>query len=206
MNIHYKQSQFELFPGEVGGPKTTERFRFLFSSVTLPAENIVVLGIFIIMMVIFFFSLGVERGKKLSILEQNRMVKETVGALPVVQSGSPSSVATTNLKTPVSVGNSSFKGTDTKVIPIDPSVQEDALEDVPEIVRNFYTIQVASFKGPVYAQKEADSLKKMGHEAFILNKGKYVILCVGKFPEELKAKSILSQMKKKYKDCLIRRL
>jgi hypothetical protein len=69
-----------------------------------------------------------------------------------------------------------------------------------------YTIQVASFKGSSYAKKEAELLNKRGFKAFVLNKGKYTILCVGRFPDKERAQPLLSELRKKYKSCYIRRL
>ena len=69
-----------------------------------------------------------------------------------------------------------------------------------------YTIQVASFKTDSYAQKEIKLLRKRGYEAVTLNKGEYVILCVGNFSDKEKAQSLLSELKRYYKDCSIRRL
>lgn len=69
-----------------------------------------------------------------------------------------------------------------------------------------YTIQVASFKGSSHARQEADLLNKKGFKAFTLNKGKYVILCVGNFPNNESAQPLLSELSKYYKSCYIRRL
>ncbi|MEW6101795.1 MAG: SPOR domain-containing protein [Candidatus Omnitrophota bacterium] len=69
-----------------------------------------------------------------------------------------------------------------------------------------YTIQLASYKTHSFAQKEANKLKKNGHLPLILSKGQYVILCVGNFPDRNSAQSLLSELKKQYQGCYIRRL
>lgn len=69
-----------------------------------------------------------------------------------------------------------------------------------------YTIQVASFSSKTYAQQEADTLKKKGVSAIIKPSGKYVALCVGNFSDKETAKGALSQLKKQYSGCYIRRL
>lgn len=69
-----------------------------------------------------------------------------------------------------------------------------------------YTIQLASFKGSSYAKQEAGNLNKKGFKAFTLKKGKYVILCVGNFPNKEKAQPLLMELSKYYKSCYIRRL
>ena len=75
-----------------------------------------------------------------------------------------------------------------------------------EIIDLAYTVQVASFQKDEYAQKEAMTLKKKGYDIFVVAKGKYSIVCVGKFSRRDEAKVILSRLKKTYKDCMVRRL
>ncbi|MDP2904963.1 MAG: SPOR domain-containing protein [Candidatus Omnitrophota bacterium] len=69
-----------------------------------------------------------------------------------------------------------------------------------------YTIQLASFNNRSNAQKELTALKKKGFSALILSRGKYVVLCVGSFSSEAKAQGLLSEFKKRYKTCYVRRL
>lgn len=69
-----------------------------------------------------------------------------------------------------------------------------------------YAIQVASYETRVYAQKEAEVLKKKGLSPSVLSKGRFVVLYVGNFPDEKSAKSVLTELKKQYRDCFIRRL
>ena len=63
MQLNYKQSQFELFPGVLAGSERVNKPRFLISSLTLSMENIVILGIVILMTIILSFTAGVEKGK-----------------------------------------------------------------------------------------------------------------------------------------------
>ena len=69
-----------------------------------------------------------------------------------------------------------------------------------------YTIQVASYKTKSYAQKEAQSLKSKGLSPLVFSKGSFVIVCVGNFNNKETAQSMLSELKKRYQDCCIRRL
>ena len=69
-----------------------------------------------------------------------------------------------------------------------------------------YTIQVASFKTDLNANKEADSLKGKGFETSVLRKGSYSIVCVGKFQRKEEAKQFSRKLRNRYKDCLVRRL
>jgi len=69
-----------------------------------------------------------------------------------------------------------------------------------------YTVQVASFRTKTNAEKEMEGLKKKGFSALIVSKGEYMIVCVGSFSDKETAKSLLSQLRQKYRDCYIRRL
>jgi cell division septation protein DedD len=69
-----------------------------------------------------------------------------------------------------------------------------------------YTVQVASYKNRQAAQKEIEILKKRGMKPLILYKGKYLVVCVGSFPDRKAAQSLLWELKKRYGDCIVRRL
>ncbi|MCM8779704.1 MAG: SPOR domain-containing protein, partial [Candidatus Omnitrophica bacterium] len=69
-----------------------------------------------------------------------------------------------------------------------------------------YTIQVASFKFKNEALKEMESLKRRGFNSIILNKGTFLIVCVGKYSDKEKAISVLQKLKKNYQDSFVRRL
>ncbi len=71
-----------------------------------------------------------------------------------------------------------------------------------------YTVQVASYKNNVAAQKEAQRLRKSGLESLVLAKGEYSVVCIGSFTEKNKAQEVLLKLKTKnqYQDCLLRRL
>lgn len=69
-----------------------------------------------------------------------------------------------------------------------------------------YVIQLASYQGKSYAEKEAQKLSKKGFTPLILSKGRYNILCIGNFDSKTKAQSVLTKLKKQYRDSFIRRL
>ena len=88
-----------------------------------------------------------------------------------------------------------------RVIEIQPPREKTDEQD------SLFTIQVASFKLKKSAQIEADRLIKSGIEdAFVLPKGSYSIVCVGKFSLMAEAKRFSNRLKKRYNDCLVRRL
>jgi len=106
---------------------------------------------------------------------------------------------------------------DSKQLAVKPQVKLPLSAGQKEIIENkvlapiqggagSYTIQIASYQNNTYAQKEAGALKMKGFSPLIVNKGKYIIVCVGNFSNQTTAKSLLSQLKKRYQDCYIRRL
>ncbi len=69
-----------------------------------------------------------------------------------------------------------------------------------------YTIQLVTFQSNKLAQKEAEALRKKGLSPLVISRGNYVIVCVGSFSNKDTARSLLSNLKKRYRDCFIRRL
>ena len=192
MNINYKQTQFELFPGASREAQDSEKPKFFFSSITLTLENIIVLTVLLFMGIIVSFSFGVEKGKRVvlaksDILSQGHEVK--LEALKVLEIPAEEST--------VVVAKQAENFVEKRV------TESSILKGLPE---NFYTVQVASFKTRKYAEKEALNLKKKGYEIFIVQKGSYLVVCAGKFFEHDEAEGFSTKLKNKYKDCLVRRL
>jgi cell division septation protein DedD len=69
-----------------------------------------------------------------------------------------------------------------------------------------FTIQIASYKQKSSAQKEATQLKKKGLPTTVIPLNGYSVICIGSFSDKEKAKSLLTEIKKQYRDCFIRRL
>lgn len=69
-----------------------------------------------------------------------------------------------------------------------------------------YTIQVASILRVENVKKELSRLENNGYSAFWLVKGKYTVICVGKFAAKGHAQDSLAKLKNKYPDCQVRKL
>ncbi len=69
-----------------------------------------------------------------------------------------------------------------------------------------YTVQLASFDNHTHAQAETATLKKKGYAPLVMVKGKFVIVCVGSFPDKKAAEAFQTKLKKQYPDSIIRRL
>lgn len=126
---------------------------------------------------IIAFSLGIERGKRGAVLSGHTPPAGIQPPLDIKEASSP------------------------KYRSEEPLIRKHAVIDAQG-----YTIQVASYKVRPLAQKEAQALKKKGYSSLLLAKNGYTILCVGNFSEREKAMPLLSELKKHYRDCLIRRL
>ncbi len=218
MNIHFgNQSQFELFPKTTGDTIENVAPRFIFSRVILSFENLVVVFVFIIVSLIIAFSVGVERGRHNLMMARSM----TLSAIPATNLSAPvvnSTVATAasatlpmsrTLTPPVRTvsvvpGTAEAARVLPQTVPVLPVVAKTGPSE--KVVDKGYTVQVASYKNKSDAQGEADALRKGGLDSLVMAKGKYSIVCVGRFGSQDEAKGMANKLKKRYKDCVIRSL
>jgi len=210
----HRHTQFELFPGTVNSAEHKESARNFSRTLTIPLENFFVLAVVIIMGLVVAFSLGVERGKKIVFKGDADVTKPIYSEVVIMDQEayaevkSPSqdladeSLDKNGIEEKAQIQPEETKGTLAALAPMGP-MQKKKLDISGE---KLYTVQVASFRQEKYAQKEAASLKDKGYEIFVLPKGKYSIVCVGKFALKREAQSVSHSLKKQYKDCLIRSL
>ncbi|OGX43899.1 MAG: hypothetical protein A3G38_03090 [Omnitrophica WOR_2 bacterium RIFCSPLOWO2_12_FULL_51_8] len=148
-------------------------------------EKTVLLAIGIVATGIVSFSLGVEKGKQVSTLKKDYRMDVAAG---VKTKGLTAAPAQVYRQAPVIYEEQGSKDK----------------EDEPQEKQRYY-IQLASYKGRANAQKEMDVLKRRGLSAVILPKGNYIVLYLNNLPSKTKAEAMLSELKKRYKDCQIRR-
>lgn len=195
MNIRYKENQIELFGAESKSGASLEASPRVFTAqLILSSENLVILTICAILVIIFTFSLGIERGKRLALNPQESVITKAMHqekkSEPVVE----------KVKEPVGV-----QEMDSTTIA--KNVTQAIVDDVAKVAQNGFTIQVASYKTEKPALREAENLKKKGYDdVYILNKGQYVILCVGNFPSKAGAQQLTKKLKSNYQDLVLRRL
>jgi cell division septation protein DedD len=196
MNINYKESQIDFFAQASGKPAGAVPPRYLNAQISLSLENLVILSIAAIMVVIFSFSLGIERGKRIALA-------------PAAEAVVDLKASTAALKDTGKVDKASAKNV-VKDQPAQPSVKDraDALvtQDKP-VVAGAYTVQVASYKTEKPARSEADKLKAKGfHDVYVMPKGSHIIVCVGNFQKQEDISGVKRQLKSRYQDVLVRRL
>ena len=184
-------------PGSSGVGDDASRPRFFLANLTLTIENLVVLSILGIMLAVFAYSLGVERGKHVMVAQmmERASVKSVVAQAPVVA-----------VKPLATASATQAVGTAVVTAPVQTvptaAVVEQKLQNVNPAFK--YTVQVASYADEKFAQRAAQDLGKKGFETIVMQKGKYAILCVGKFNQMNEAKATIAKLKSKYKDCLVR--
>ena len=221
MKINYhRQTQFELFPGTPQHPVKRSKTTFLKTRLSLSLENIGILGVLMVISMVASFSIGVERGKRVA-----RPVSAAVNRSAAVRVAVPEVIGTPDVYQPARVQvKPRTEGTRQKrqerpqleitraSMPLAGVVtglvkdSVDHLNSPADEKAKMYTIQVASFQSDKYAQKEAKRLKKKGYDIFVIPKGEYSIVCVGRFSQRREAKAFSSKLRKKYKDCIIRSL
>jgi hypothetical protein len=181
--------QLELFSQSGSGSKTSpvSGGKFFLNSIRAYEKSVLVL-IGLVVTGIASFSLGVEKGKELS-------VRSNVSVLDVAQ----------KIQEPFR-NKQAIKKVEQEFLPAQVMpVKKELIRDLPS-TPGVYTIQLASYKTKASAQKEAEGLKKKGFSAQVLSKGKYSVLCVGNFTNKETALPILAKLQKSYGGCYIRRL
>lgn len=210
MNINYKEAQFEFFPNSGGTPDETKRPHFMAARFTLSIENLVIFSIVSIMVVIFTFSLGVERGKRVALRDG---AGRTAGAdvSPAAGGAADSAVLNNAVQKTPSTGSripvvELTKIVDPAVSPVKVSAAALPPQDAARKSTGGFTVQIASYKSEKSAQKEALVLQKKGLKAFVLPKGQHIVLCVGNFQKREEASIYGKKLKSNYQDFVVRRL
>ncbi|MDD5255098.1 MAG: SPOR domain-containing protein [Candidatus Omnitrophica bacterium] len=181
------QSQLELFsrPPQGGAPAGANGLSRSFINQIWRYEKGVLIAILLLVTGVIAFSAGFEKGRRKG-LADNTPVQTPLPAEapPEAARQKPTPLAPAAAQAPA------------------PKPQA---QGQPKQTGN-YTIQVASFSTPAMARKEAEALKKKGHNTVIISGSKYTVLCVGRYQTKENAQQALSELKKHYRDCFIRRL
>jgi hypothetical protein len=194
VNINYKQPQFELFPANSATLEDINKPKFLLAKLTLSVESLVIFTILGIMVALFSFSLGVERGKHLAAqaLDERVSAAWTVGARTMgVRAMAPPLAASVSLK-----GLAPFK----RSVP----------EQKPGVVHAFtsgtrFTLQAATYGKEEFARQDALLLKAKGFQSFLIKNGRYWLLCIGNFNNKESAASFSRKLPGEYRMSQVRR-
>ena len=160
------------------------------------------------------FSFGVEKGKRqvagimpvIRIEPVSSPMAESISSLPAQQDRAApprqAPVLLVNKNTALAQEKEKTVLPDKKTEKNNPQAKPSAKEST----RAGYTIQVASISNVKNVDSELSRLKNKGYAAFSLTKGKYIVICVGRFSLKEDAQINLVKMKSSYPDCQIRRL
>ncbi|MEI8012493.1 MAG: SPOR domain-containing protein [Candidatus Omnitrophota bacterium] len=208
MNINYKESQIDFLSNPENRADEAARPRYMAARISLSLENLVILLIAAIMVVIFSFAMGNERGKRLALPASYPVA---AGAVNVSAKEEPltgaSEVGVEKTEVVKAVPPVLASGVVPKTaVPVE--VKAALVEAAPATALNSgYTLQVASYKNNPPAQREAEKLKQKGfRDVYVLPKGAYVIVCVGNFIRKEDASGVKRQLKNRYQDFVVRRL
>jgi hypothetical protein len=177
-------SQLELFSQGPGYSESKVNLSRYFLRRIWVYEKVILVTIGFIITAVIAFSLGVEKGKTVAVLNSNARFDMAKAKYRSTQ------------EQPLVERKNQIPVPESETVPSQKS--RDNLQN--------YTIQLASYKSRTYAQKEADSLKKKGLKPLIVSKGGYVVLCVGSFRDKDNAKTLLPELGKQYRGCFIRRI
>jgi hypothetical protein len=200
MNINYKESQIDFLSHVEGKVEDSARPRYMAAQISLSLENLVIFTIVAIMVVIFSFSLGIERGKGVALMVPAAAVADKKEA-PVASStsGPELKADTQKTKSIIALPKAVAKGKTTIAVPVVTAVKP--------VKAGAYTLQVASYKGLKSAQREADKLKQKGfNNVYVLPKGTYTVVCVGNFQNKEDASDVKRQLNNRYQGSVVRRL
>jgi hypothetical protein len=190
MNINYKQPQFELFPANSATLEDINKPRFLLANLTLSLESLVIFTILGIMVALFSFSLGVERGKFLSA----QALDERVSAAWNVRART---VAVTVPATAAAA-----------IAPIQHLTQVQrpaANHGLIQGLGGHYTLQAATYGNEEYARQDALLFKAKGFQSFLIKNGKYWLVCIGNFSSKETATAALRKLPGQYRFSQVRR-
>lgn len=213
-------SQLELFNKTTEDSGSAQKLSGTLVSYIRTYERLVLMLIGIVITGVVCFCLGVEKGKHIAMSRTNSNLdlahrnpgtvlesaprteapaRSAMPARPTAPAGVAAMPLTASAGTGIQAVRAPVSAAATAVKP-DPAAQPSSA------TVQGYTIQIASYAGKTSAQREMDTLKKQGLLPVIKSSGNYTVLCVGNFPDKATAKSLLTQLKKKYRDCYIRRL
>lgn len=168
--------------------------------IVIPLDTFILSSVVILLLFILAFSLGVEKGRKISILSEDTVNLPEKG------------LQQENIKVPPQVKAAPVKEQKAVVSPIAQQTVPQAVIKKPETAqavvstKEGYYIQIASYNKENFALDEAKKLKNKGFPAYTAKKGSFVVLYVGTFKTITEAQKNVGLLKKNYKDCVLRRL
>ncbi len=161
-------------------------------AITLTPEKMVFTAIGVIMLMVIFFALGVEKGRSAAYAKftTTKTITKDIVAIPAKPAATPIVVARSAVATNVTPKTS---------LPV-AAVKVQAPFDKSKP----YMIVTGAFSRQDLALKEVGKLNKAGLEAFVYYGEPYYLACVGSFQNKDGAGKILNKVRQMYKDAYVR--
>ena len=182
-----EEIQSELFQEFSSQPKKIERFPSISRTqkpilVSTSVEQIIFVGILLILVFCLVFFLGVIRGKSLTVVK-SIAIQQPVSRMLVMPQYRPQ-------------GRPAL-GQPQNSQPVQKA--PDARPDKP------YMIQLVTYKRADLAERDALAFRRNGYTSTVVPSGDYYQVCVGQYATKDEAKKDLKYFGAKYKDCFLRR-
>lgn len=178
-------------------------------AITLYSDTLILSAIIIVLIMALLFSLGVERGRHIALLQQTTQQRAQTDKVLRVSESASSNNPVQPLNAPAS--SETQEGNIEALLAEANTQQHLTVLTASQKAENQFNaqetcaIQLASFMQEPIAQKEAKRLEEKGYRVSVLKKGKYIVVFVN-FKDTNEAQKNIATLKKKYKDCFIRRL
>lgn len=177
--------------------------------IVIPLDTFILSAVVILLLFILAFSLGVEKGRKISLVSE-----DTIGSLERDSRQENINITAQNANVPrneqrIAVSQPLKKPQAQPAPSVKVPQTADKKTEVPQAAastKEGYYIQIASYNKESFADTEAKKLKDKGFPAYTAKKGSFVVLYVGIFKTITEAQKNMGLLKKNYKDCVLRRL
>lgn len=189
----YQKELFEFESPKKAAPRFGGMFPRTDFVITLTPEKMVFAAIGVIMLMVIFFALGVEKGKTAgySKFTQTKTAHRGIVEAPAI--------LVSSARAPIVVAKSPAVANITpKVNPATVRTQAEFDKTKP------YMIVAAAFSREDFALKEVGRLKTAGLEAFVYYGEPYYLACVGSFKDRTAANTTLSKVKRMHQDAYVR--
>ena len=218
MNINYKEPQFELFPANSATLEDINKPKFLLATLTLSTESLVILVILGIMIALFSFSLGVERGKHLAAqsLDEKVAAAWNVGgrrlaATPVVTA--PVTTSTQSVPAGKISSNKSIVhpnvNSHVAVAPVSRGGVTKSLPETSKVATSSvgrWVVQLGTYRNENYAKQDALGLKAKGYPVYIVKFKDYYLVSIGPLASQEQADAFLKKVQNKFQGSQVRRI
>ena len=190
--------QKELFEFE-SPRKAAARFSNIFPrtdfAIILTPEKMVFAAIGVIMLMVIFFALGVEKGRSaagLKFTAKKTIAKDIIAAPAILVKSATAPIIVTKSAAATNITP--------KINPPAAAVKTQAVFDKTKS----YMVVAAAFSREDLALKEVGKLKTAGLGAFVYYGEPYYLACVGSFQSKDSAQKILNKVKQMHRDAYVR--